>query len=159
VAAEFGQKVLRGLKVSDIIPRVPELREKLGDRAIMRAIHFIAENERVSWQVAALREGDLPKFFEGVMESGRSSYEYLQNVYTSKNVREQGLSLALCLTEQFLAGKNGAWRVHGGGFAGTIQAFVPCSLTAAYAEKMDAVFGPGACHILAVRKNGACRIV
>lgn len=158
VAAEFGQKVLRGLTVAQIIEKVPELREKFGDRAIMRAIHFIAENERVSWQVTALKEGDLPRFFEGVMESGRSSFEYLQNVYTSKNIREQGLSLALCLTEQFLAGKNGAWRVHGGGFAGTIQAFVPLKYAKDYSEYMDSIFGAGSCYTLSVRRGGAVKL-
>ena len=103
-------------------------------------------------------KGDLTRFFEGVMESGRSSYEYLQNVYTSKNVREQGLSLALCLTEQFLAGKNGAWRVHGGGFAGTIQAFVPLKYAKDYSEYMDKIFGAGSCYTLSVRRSGAVRI-
>ena len=158
VAATFGQKVLRGLRVPDIIDKVHELRETLGDRAIMRAIHFIAENERVSWQVEALKKGDLPRFFEGVMESGRSSYEYLQNVYTSKNIKEQGLSLALCMTEQFLAGKKGAWRVHGGGFAGTIQAFVPLKYAKDYSEYMDKIFGAGSCYILSVRHSGAVRL-
>lgn len=135
------------------------LREELGDRAILRAYHFFAENERVAAQVEALRAGDIESFKAGVTASGNSSFKYLQNVYTTKNVSEQGLSLALCLTEEFLRGTKGVCRVHGGGFAGTIQAFVPVELTDAYAARMNAVFGDHACHILSVRKNGACKII
>jgi len=113
----------------------------------------------VAAQVEALKAGDIEGFKAGVTASGNSSFKFLQNVYTTINVEEQGLSLALCLTEDFLRGTGGVCRVHGGGFAGTIQAFVPSELTAAYREKMDAVFGAGACHILSVRKNGACRIL
>ena len=163
VAAALGAKVLRDTNREALDALLAKdgaaVREKLGDRAILRAYHFFAENERVAAQVDALRQGDTAGFLAGVVASGNSSFKFLQNVYTTKNVQEQGLSLALCLTEEFLRGTTGVCRVHGGGFAGTIQAFVPCSLTAAYAEKMDAVFGPGACHILAVRKNGACRII
>jgi len=135
------------------------VRGELGDRAIMRAYHFFAENERVAAQVQALKDGDIDAFKAGVVASGSSSFRYLQNVYTTKNVGEQGLSLALCITEEFLRGTGGVCRVHGGGFAGTIQAFVPADLTAAYAEKMNGIFGAGACHILSVRKAGACRIL
>jgi len=163
VAAALGVKVLRetSREALDALleEKGPEIREKLGDRAILRAYHFFAENERVAAQVEALRRGDTASFLAGVTASGNSSFKFLQNVYTTKNVGEQGLSLALCLTEEYLRGTSGVCRVHGGGFAGTIQAFVPCELTAGYAEKMDAVFGAGACHILAVRKNGACRII
>jgi len=135
------------------------VREELGDRAIMRAYHFFAENERVAAQVEALRAGDLEGFKAGVTASGSSSFRFLQNVYTTKNVQEQGLSLALCITEEFLKGTGGVCRVHGGGFAGTIQAFVPAEYTEAYAEKINGIFGEGACHILSVRKAGACRIL
>lgn len=158
VAAELGQPVLRGLSAADIIARASELRGKVGDRAILRAMHFIAENDRVAAQVEALKAGDLGSFFAGVMASGNSSYKYLQNVYTTKNVSEQGLSLALCMTEAFLADKNGAWRVHGGGFAGTIQAFVPAAYAEEYSKYMDSIFGEGSCYTLSVRRSGAIRL-
>ena len=125
----------------------------------MKAYHFLAENERVDTQCKALREGNIDVFFENVLKSGASSFRYLQNVYTTKNVREQGLSLALCLTENFLSGQNAAWRVHGGGFAGTIQAFVPHNLTGAYKEMIEKVFGAGKCYILNVRAGGAIKVL
>jgi galactokinase len=124
----------------------------------MRALHFFAENRRVAAQKAALMSGDLCAFFDGVIASGRSSFCYLQNVYTTKNVREQGLSLALCLAEQTLAGKTAAWRVHGGGFAGTIQAFVPSEDVEGFRRVMDAAFGEGRCMVLRIRPVGAVKI-
>ena len=159
VAAAFGKPVLRGLTIDDIASRAPELRGNVGDRAILRALHFIAENDRVAAQVSALEADDIKAFLDGVIASGNSSYKYLQNVYTTKNVEEQGLSLALCLTEYKLAGTGAAWRVHGGGFAGTIQAFVPSDIADEYRAYMDSVFGEGACHILSVRLAGAARLV
>ncbi len=158
VAAALGVPVLRKTDREPLIKNIKTIRESCGDRALMRAFHFFAENERVAAQVESLRAGDMEGFKAGVMASGNSSFKYLQNVYTTKNVGEQGLSLALCLTEQYLTGTGAAWRVHGGGFAGTIQAFVPADLTEGYREYMDSVFGEGACHILSVRKNGACKI-
>ncbi len=159
VAAFLGKSVLRETDPEELYEKAPLIRESLGDRALLRAFHFVAENERVDAQCKALRAGDLDGFFKGVLESGASSYRYLQNVYTTKNVREQGLSLALCLTEKFLYGKSAAWRVHGGGFAGTIQAFVPHELTAEYKEYIEKVFGAGKCYILSVRAGGALRIL
>ena len=164
VAAKLGVPVLRKTSREALNKLLADsngskIREELGDRAIMRAYHFFAENERVAAQVEALKAGDIEGFKAGVVASGSSSFRYLQNVYTTKNVQEQGLSLALCLTENFLAGTKGVCRVHGGGFAGTIQAFVPAELTADYAKTMNEVFGEGACHILSVRKNGACKII
>ena len=159
VAREMGQEVLRGVTFDKIIPEIPRIREKCGDRALLRALHFIDENDRVAAQVEAIRNNDTDGFFAGVNSSGNSSFKYLQNVYTVKNVSEQGLSLALCLTEHFLRGKKAAHRVHGGGFAGTIQAFVPNSDTAAYKALMDSVFGKGACHILSVRPAGAVKLI
>ncbi len=158
VAAAFGKPVLRGLTAEDIIAKIPKLRGTVGDRAIMRAMHFIAENDRVAAQVAALEADDIKAFLDGVIASGNSSYKYLQNVYTVKNVEEQGLSLALCLTENKLAGTGAAWRVHGGGFAGTIQAFVPTEIAEDYRAYMDGVFGEGSCYILSVRLAGATRL-
>lgn len=159
VAAHFGKTVLRELDIETVRKEIPALREKLGDRAILRAFHFLNENERVANQTAALKSGDLDAFFDGVKASGRSSFCYLQNVYTTKNVSEQGLSLALCLAEGYLADKKAAWRVHGGGFAGTIQAFVPASDAEGFRTIMDEAFGEGACIILRVRPRGAIKVI
>jgi len=159
VAAHFGHPVLRGLSDSEVISEIPALREKVGDRAILRALHFIAEDARVPKQAKALSDGDLDTFFALVRESGNSSYKYLQNVYTTKKVDEQGLSLALCLTENYLSGKRAAWRVHGGGFAGTIQAFVPNDEVEGYRKFIDSAFGDGSCHVLNVRPDGAIKVI
>ena len=158
VAAAFGKKVLREVNEDELIAKIPALRETLGDRAIMRALHFFAENRRVALQKKALSEGDLDQFFANVIASGRSSFCYLQNVYTSKNLTEQGLSLALCLAERVLGGKKAAWRVHGGGFAGTIQAFVPTEDVETFRATMDAAFGEGRCMVLRIRPVGAVKI-
>ena len=162
VAAKLGVPVLRKTCRCTLDKALAEngaaLREELGDRAIMRAYHFFAENERVAGQVDALKAGDTAGFLAGVTASGNSSFKFLQNVYTTKNVQEQGLSLALCIAERVVAEVGGACRVHGGGFAGTIQAFIPTEKTTEFAAKMNGVFGEGATHILSVRKNGACKI-
>ena len=158
VAAHFGKSVLREVDECAVIEAIPTLREKVGDRAIMRALHFYNENKRVDAQKAALLSGDLDAFFENVKASGRSSFCYLQNVYTTKNVSEQGLSLALCLAEGFLSSKRAAWRVHGGGFAGTIQAFVRTEDVAEFKSIMDSAFGEGACMVLNIRPVGAARV-
>ncbi len=158
VAAHFGKAVLREVDESDLVAAIPVLREKVGDRAVLRAFHFLNENKRVLKQTEALSAGDLDAFFTEVISSGRSSFCYLQNVYTSKNLTEQGLSLALCLAEGYLAGKKAAWRVHGGGFAGTIQAFVPTSEVEGFRALMDSVFGEGKCIVLRIRPEGAVRI-
>jgi len=159
VAAYFGKEVLREVDEAEVIANIASLREKLGDRAVMRALHFFEENKRVGMQKAALESGDLGAFFENVKSSGRSSFCYLQNVYTNKNVSEQGLSLALCLAERILKDKKAAWRVHGGGFAGTIQAFVPSEAVAEFKNTMDSCFGEGACIVLNVRPVGATKIL
>lgn len=158
VAAYFGKEVLRDTDENAVLAAIPALREKVGDRAILRALHFFAENRRVAAQKAALKAGDLDTFLANVIASGRSSFCYLQNVYTTKNVSEQGLSLALCLAERVLSGKRAAWRVHGGGFAGTIQAFVPTGNVAEFRAVMDAAFGEGRCMVLRVRPEGALRV-
>ena len=158
VAAYFGKEVLRDTDENAVLAAIPALREKVGDRAILRALHFFAENRRVTAQKAALKAGDLDTFLANVIASGRSSFCYLQNVYTTKNVSEQGLSLALCLAERVLSGKRAAWRVHGGGFAGTIQAFVPTEDVAEFRAVMDAAFGEGRCMVLRVRPEGALRV-
>lgn len=158
VAAALGKTVLREVDESAFLAKIPELRTTVGDRAILRALHFYEENRRVAKQKAALRAGDLDGFFANVLASGRSSFCYLQNVYTTKNLTEQGLSLALCLAERILSGKRAAWRVHGGGFAGTIQAFVPNSEVESFRACMDAVFGKGACMVLRIRPVGAVKV-
>ncbi len=159
VAAYFGKEVLRSVSEEDIIANAADIREKLGDRCLLRALHFMGENKRVEKQALALKEGDVQAFFDNVIASGLSSYRYLQNVYTVKNVSEQGLSLALCLCERFLCDKGGAWRVHGGGFAGTVQAFVPKAYTSQFKSYMEKVFKEGSCHVLSVRRGGAMRLV
>ena len=169
VAAHFGKPVLREVTAAQVIAAIPALREKLGDRAILRALHFLSENDRVAAQKAALqtaiaatdnatRDSAVDKYFEGVLASGRSSFCYLQNVYTVKNITEQGLSLALCLCEQVLGGKRAAYRVHGGGFAGTVQAYVPAELVETFTAVMDGAFGEGATYDLRIRPVGAARI-
>ncbi len=158
IASYFGKKVLRDVSLEEILGNVKDLRAFAGDRAIMRAIHYINENERVEGQTKALKEGDIDSFFEGVLASGNSSFKYLQNVYTVKNVKEQGISLALCVAENTLRGKMAAWRVHGGGFAGTIQAFVKNEDVPAFKKALDNTFGKGATTVLRVRPYGAIQI-
>lgn len=159
VAAKFGKKVLREVCEDDVIKTVPELRKEVGDRAIMRALHFFEENKRVDKLKDALKAGDLDKFFEGIIASGRSSFCYLQNVFTAKNVHEQGISLALCLADKYLSGKKAAFRVHGGGFAGTIQAFVHAEDAEGFRAYMDAALGEGSCLILRIRPYGAVKVI
>ena len=158
VAAEFGCEVMRGITYDEVLAALPSLREKLGDRALLRALHFVEENERVAAQGEALRAGNFKAFLDGVLASGDSSFKQLQNVFTVKNVSEQGLSLALALCKHVLEGKGGAWRVHGGGFAGTVQAFVPEALREEFRAVMDGVFGAGACAVLNIRADGAIRL-
>lgn len=157
VAAELGAKVLRQVTLEQIIEIAPRIREKVGDRAILRAIHFQKDNQRVVDQVNALERNDFHAFLEMVVESGYSSYMYNQNIFDVINPREQGVSLALALSELVLKGE-GAWRVHGGGFAGTIQAFVPGNLLEKYLNTLEHFFGKGACKTLFIRHQGACKV-
>jgi len=131
VAATLGKTVLRDISLEQLVDTIPLLRKITGDRAILRAFHFLGDNERVVMQVDALEKNDFPAFLQLVIDSGYSSYIYNQNVFPVNNAREQGVSLALALSEMVLKGQ-GAWRVHGGGFAGTIQAFVPQQLLDEY---------------------------
>ena len=158
VAKALGRDVLRGLSEADIIAAIPDLRNSVGDRAILRALHFVRENDRVSLAKDALKKGDINAFYDIILASGRSSFQYLQNVYTTINVSEQGLSLALALTDGFLADKGCAFRVHGGGFAGTIQAFVKNEYLEEYVSLMDSVFGAGAAMPLNIRPLGAVKL-
>lgn len=158
IAEFFGKKVLRGLTMKQLTDKIPELRDFAGDRAILRAMHFIEENDRVIALRAAMESGDMPSFIETVLASGRSSCQLLQNIYSNKAPDQQGISLALAVTELLLKDKKSAWRVHGGGFAGTVQAFVPNEYTEHYREGMDAVFGKGACTVMRIRNVGAVRL-
>ena len=158
VAAMLGKPVLRGISEADIIASAQKLRQAAGDRALLRAIHFVRENDRVVMAKDALKSDKLDDFFDIIISSGRSSFQYLQNVYTTINVSEQGLSLALALTDGYLSDKGGAFRVHGGGFAGTIQAFVKNEYLEEYVALMDSVFGKGAAMPLNIRPLGATRL-
>lgn len=153
VAEFFGKKVLREIDKKSVLENAAELSKKLGERAVLRAMHFFGENEKVLALTEALEKNDFEDFKKLIIASGRSSYMYNQNVYTCKEPLNQPLSLALCISEQLLAGK-GAWRVHGGGFAGTIQAFVPNSFVDEYTETMKNVFGDDSCYVLSIRKGG-----
>ena len=157
VAAALGRGVLRGVTEGELAAKIPVLRNTVGDRAILRAIHFIRENARAAEARRALKGGELDRFFAIIRASGDSSFKYLQNVYTNQNVTEQGLSLALALADGFLGGE-GACRVHGGGFAGTIQVFLPSGLSAQYVELIESVFGVGTVMTLDVNPLGACRL-
>jgi len=157
VAKELGKEVLRQVSMEDIVKIAPAIREKVGDRALLRSFHFQRDNARVVDQVAALESNDFQAFLKMVVDSGYSSYMYNQNIYPVTNVAEQGVSLALALSDMILNGK-GAWRVHGGGFAGTIQAFVPADLVDTYVSTLEHVFGEGKCHKLFIRAKGAIKV-
>ena len=153
VAAKLGHEVLTQIPEEDFYGHIAYLRKECGDRAVMRCIHFYQENARVPKQVAALRSGDFDGFLELIKESGRSSWMYLQNVIPAGYKLHQDVALALALCDHYLAGR-GAYRVHGGGFAGTVQAFVPMDLLEAFRTGIDAALGGGACHVLSIRPEG-----
>ena len=155
VAAEFGKEVLRDVSMSDILAKAGTLREKLSDRAVLRAIHFINDNARVGKQIEYLKSGDFDSFLKCVCESGDSSWEYLQNCMTVKNPSEQGITLALALTREYCRNFKFACRVHGGGFAGTIQTFLPESEFEGYLAAMENVFGKNCVTKLSIRSVGA----
>ena len=158
VAAFFGKEVLLGLTVDDILENIVKVREQVGDRGVLRALHFIRENERVQKEVSYLSDEDIEGFLKTVVASGNSSYKYLQNVYSNADVQHQNVSLALAISEDFL-GDNGVSRVHGGGFAGTIQAFVKNDIVIEYQKIMDKVFGQGACSVLKIRKYCGMKVL
>ena len=157
VAGFFGKNVLREVAKADVLANAKTLREKFGDRAVLRSLHYLDDNEIVDGEVAALSCNDFSEFKRLIIKSGNSSYKYLQNVYTSKAVNEQGLSLALYIAEQVLDGK-GAYRVHGGGFGGTTQNFVPVEMVAEFKDKIESVFGEGSCHVLQIRNAGGVKV-
>ena len=157
VAQYFGKKVLREVPESEFYGEIAAVRKRVGDRAVLRAMHFYADNARVLQEVDALRAGDFETFKQYILESGNSSYMYNQNVFSVKKPQEQPVSLALAISQRVLAGR-GAWRVHGGGFAGTIQAFVPLDLLDTYKSEIERVFGEGACYVLSIRPVGGTEI-
>lgn len=158
VANYFGKEFLRDVNPDEFYNSIAALREESGDRAVLRAMHFFDDDRIAAEEALALQEGDFQRFQELVRISGQSSETRLQNVFAAIHPQEQGLSLALALTKRIL-GEKGAFRVHGGGFAGTIQAFVPMELLEDYQAKMNAVFGEGSCYVLSFRDAGGTKVV
>lgn len=156
VAKYFGKEYLREVNEKEFFEKLADVRKKVGDRPIIRAIHFFNDHNRVTEEVNALNSGDFEEFKKLVNLSGNSSFKYLQNVYPASDITNQAVSIGLAVSEQVLSGK-GASRVHGGGFAGTIQAFVPNDMVNEYKKSLDSVFGEGSCHILKVRKYGGMK--
>jgi len=154
VAALFGQEVLRGLTLNDIVGKADQIRKELGDRAFLRAYHFILENDRVSDQLHALEKGEIKNFVVMMNASGRSSFQYLQNLYVGETPEVQAMSVGIAMAESLLEGE-GAVRVHGGGFAGTILALVPLMRTESFTTGMDSFFGSGSVQPLTIRNNPA----
>nr|WP_325239172.1 galactokinase family protein [uncultured Oscillibacter sp.] len=155
ICAHFGKAVLREVPALDFFAALPDLRRECGDRAVLRAVHIYDENDRVAGEVGALRRGDFGAFLSLVNASGLSSWRYLQNIVPAGYTRHQEMALALALAERALDSA-GAVRVHGGGFAGTIQAFVPLERVAKFKAEMERVLGEGKCHVLRVRPQGGC---
>ena len=153
VCEYFGKDVVTEIPETDFYAEIPALREKCGDRAVMRVIHEYNENRRVPQQVACLESGDFEGFLRLTKESGFSSWMYLQNVIPAGYVKQQAMAVALGLCEHYLQGR-GAYRVHGGGFAGTVQAFVPFELLESFRAGIDGALGEGACHVLSIRPQG-----
>lgn len=155
----FGKGFLREVEPIDFFENIANLRKEYGDRAVLRALHFFNEDNRADLEKEALKKDDFKEFLRLINESGNSSYKYLQNVYSTSNLHEQGISLALAVTEQFFKGTDkGAYRVHGGGFAGTIQCFIPTDMLEDYKTVIEKVFGEGSCYILLIRPIGGCEI-
>lgn len=158
LCAWFGKEVLSQIPEETFYAAIPALRREVSDRAVLRAVHFYQDNARVPLQVEALRQGDFATFLKLVKQSGYSSYMYLQNVIPAGYVQHQDMAVALALCEHYLQGQ-GAYRVHGGGFAGTVQAFVPFALLENFRAGIDAVLGEGACHVLSIRPQGGVEMV
>ena len=158
VAKYFGKEVLCGISINDVLDNITDLRKKFGDRSVLRTLHFIYENKRVQKEVSALKAGNIGAFLDDVKASGNSSFKYLQNVYSNQDIKNQNVSLALFVSEMFL-GQNGVCRVHGGGFAGTIQAFVKNGYVENYKYEMDKIFGKDSCKDLRIRKYGGIKVL
>ena len=158
VAKYFGKNLLGETDEELFKSNIAALRDAVGDRAVLRALHWYNENRRVDRMAEALKAGDIDGFLVCVKESGDSSYRFLQNVYAVKNPKEQAVALALAFSEEIL-GDNGVCRVHGGGFAGTIQAFVKNSAVADYKERIEVIFGEGSCYVLKIRSVGGIMMI
>ena len=158
VAKYFGKDFLREVDPASFCKELPKIRKKCGDRPVLRALHFFEEDKRVEKEVSALREGDFQAFLQTVKESGDSSFKYLQNIYTNKDVQNQSVSIGLAVSDSILPG-HGVSRVHGGGFAGTIQAFVADDFVEEYRRGLDNVYGEGSCHVLKVRPFGGIKVL
>ena len=158
LAAFFGRTVLGEVPFQDFFAAIPSLRSRCGDRAVLRAYHYYKDNQRVLLQQEALERGDFAAFLRLVRQSGLSSYMYLQNVSNYRDSRDQCVAVLLAAAEELLE-EEGACRVHGGGFAGTIQAFVPLPRLAAFRAGMEAVAGRGSCHVLSIRDTGSVLLV
>ena len=158
LCAYFDKEVLTQVPENEFYAAIPVLRQICGDRAVMRGIHEYQENNRVLEQVEALRSGDFDRFLHLVKQSGYSSYMYLQNVIPSGYIQHQNMAVALGLCEHYLQGR-GAYRVHGGGFAGTVQAFVPFDLLESFRDSIDSILGQGACHVLSIRPEGGVELL
>ena len=154
VAAYFGKKVLREVDEDAFYKAIPEVRKVTGDRAVVRAIHFFNDSRRAVALCDAVRQDRFDRFLQLIIEGGHSSFEFNQNAYSLSSPQEQGVPLALAISQKVLGGR-GAWRLQGGGFAGTIQAFVPLDLLDTYKAAIDGVFGAGSCYVLSVRNHGA----
>lgn len=157
VAKTFGKEVLRDVDEQEFVSNIGKVRKLAGDRAVLRAMHFFADDKCAVQEADALRAGDFETFKVLSIASGDSSYKLLQNVFACSNPSEQGISLALAISEKLLNGR-GAWRVHGGGFAGTMQAFVPFDLLDSYKANLEAVFGQNTCHVLSIRPAGGIKV-
>ena len=153
LAKHLGREVLTEIPEEEFYAAMPELRANYGDRAVLRGVHEYQENARVLKQVAALENGNFDEFLRLIKESGFSSWMYLQNVIPAGYKEHQDMAIALALCEKYLQGK-GAYRVHGGGFAGTVQAFVPYDILDSFVKGIDAALGEGACHVLSIRPHG-----
>ena len=153
VCAYFGKEVLTQIDEQEFYAAIPALRKSCGDRAVLRCVHFYQDNARVPRQVVALQSGDFDTFLKLISESGHSSWMYLQNVIPAGYKEHQDVAVSLALCEHYLQGR-GAFRVHGGGFAGTVQAFVPFDLLYSFRAGVDAALGAGACHVLSIRPQG-----
>ena len=158
VARCFGKEVLADVSFDELLANMTEVREKTSDRCVLRALHFLAENKRVEKEVAALKEDNIADFFATVKASGDSSYKFLQNVYSVKDVHQQNVSLALAVSEAVLA-DNGVCRVHGGGFAGTIQALVKNEVVKEYQGYMNQIYGAGSCSVFKIRNYGGLSVI
>lgn len=157
VAEFFGKEFLREVEPGEFYKNISRIRPKCGDRPVLRALHFFEEEKRVELEVAALREGNFQGFLENVQASGNSSFKYLQNIYSNKDVQNQSVAMGLAVSDSILPG-HGVSRVHGGGFAGTIQAFVADDFVETYRDMLDSVYGEGSCHVLKVRPFGGIKV-